>query len=85
MTEQTPPQVAEQAALPDALPLHELALIGIFTRPDGNSALLRTAKGEILSLATGETGAGFHVTAIDDTTVIVVDAMRRTHALTMPG
>ncbi len=66
---ETPEQVAEDATQPQALPLDETALIGLFHGPDGGSALLRLADGRILRVSAGAEVEGGQVTAISRDTV----------------
>ena len=85
MSAETPPQVAASAQIEDALPLNELALIGLFGTPDGASALVRAPDGDILRLVAGDQALGLTVTAIDDTALHFVDASGAPSRLTMPG
>ena len=62
MTSETPPQVAQTAAITDALPMNELALIGLFNKPDGSTALIRTAGGAIITLTEGHQTDGYAIT-----------------------
>ncbi|MEJ6398599.1 hypothetical protein [Yoonia sp. 208BN28-4] len=83
--EPTPAHVAETAMISDVLPLDELTLLGIFGKPTGNTALLRKADGEILTLAAGDAAAGMTIAAIDDDAVHLTDARGTMHVLTIPA
>lgn len=85
MTSETPPQVAQTAAITDALPMNELALIGLFNKPDGSTALIRTARGAIITLTEGHQTDGYAITAINEVSVAVRDPRGAQHVLQMPG
>ena len=63
MSETTPALVAEQATLPDILPLDGVTLIGIFNAYDGPAALLRSSRGKIERVTPGAQAMGMTVTA----------------------
>ncbi len=82
---QTPPQVAAAAAIPDALPLNGVALIGLISDAEGGAALLRDAGGTIVRVKIGETAFGLTVTTLDDNSIVMADTRGQTHRLHIPG
>lgn len=78
-------RAAEQAMIPDVLPLDRLTLIGIFAKPGGNSALLRPEDGNIVSVAVGDRTLGLTITAIGDDAVHLVDATGTPHVMQIPA
>lgn len=84
MSIETPANVAANAAIPNALPLDEVTLIGLFANADGNSALLRSPAGDILRVVAGDTALGLTVQAIDDTGIVLTGRDGIPRALTMP-
>ena len=85
MTTETPAQVAETAAIEGALPLNALALIGLFEKPDGSMALIRTSRGEIVEVRAGEQTNGITVNAIASDGLHITDSLGNTKVLTLPG
>jgi len=85
MTETTPAAVAEQATMVAALPLDRLTLIGIMTTGDGQAALLRSPRGDILRVIPGTQTLGLTITGISDSTVTLVDKTGTAYVLAVPG
>lgn len=85
MSETTPALVAEQATLPNILPLDGVTLIGIFNAHDGPAALLRSSRGKIERVTPGAQAMGMTVTAIGADTVMLTNRAGTTHALAVPG
>ncbi|MEY1555830.1 hypothetical protein AB3Y40_09370 [Yoonia sp. R2331] len=83
--DQTPANVAAAAAIPDALPLDGVALIGLISDSTGGAALLRNGQGEIERVTTGDSAFGLTVTALDDSQIVLADARGTTHTLQIPG
>lgn len=67
------------------LPLNEIALIGIFTGPGGDSALIRAADGHISKVAAGDRAGGLTVQAIADDGLHLTDRRGQSFVLTIPG
>lgn len=84
MTEQTNNTTAAAAVEPQPLPLDETTVIGIFQRPQGASALIRLATGEILSVAVGDSIGTAEVTVIADNGLYLLEGGRET-TLVMPA
>ncbi len=82
---QTPVQVADAAAIPDALPLGDLTLIGLFADAAGPAALLRGPDGTIARVTTGETALGVTIVALSDTAAHVTDRRGAARILQMPA
>jgi Tfp pilus assembly protein PilP len=80
----TPDNVAETALEPASLPLDELALVGIFAKPDGTMALVREASGVIRSLELGDVTGRMTVIALTDDSVRLSDGNGVSYTLTMP-
>lgn len=85
MSQQTPPQVAQTAAQPDVLPLRELTLIGLFSGPQGNRALLRSGRGQIAEVSAGDAAFGHTVAAVAESHVMLTNRMGQTFSIQMPG
>ena len=85
MSSDTPAQVATAAQITDALPLHELTLIGLFSGPDSHTALLRNRSGKIARAAAGQTVFGLKVQAIDAQALHGTDARGRSITLQLPA
>ncbi|WP_439155559.1 hypothetical protein [Yoonia sp.] len=85
MSETTPALAADHATLAGILPLNGLTLIGIFNSHDGPAALLRSSRGQIARATPGAQVLGVTVTAIGDTSVMLLDVAGSTHALAVPG
>lgn len=75
-----------QAAATDkgALPLSKLVLLGTFTGPSGDQAILRSRRGKIISAKTGDIIEGDRVVGIEDGSVLL-NRKGRARRLTMPG
>lgn len=85
MTDQAPtPETAAAASVPDALPLNELALIGVFEGPEGATALIRLATGEIVKVAPGTMIGPSQVVAIGDGAMVLARGSE-TSRLTLPA
>ncbi len=82
---QTPQNVADAAAIPDALPLNGVALIGLMSDGAGGAALLRNQSGEIARVAPGGSAFGLTVTALDETTAVLSGPDGAVHTLQIPG
>lgn len=82
---ETPPNVAQHASLPDALPQGEITVLGIFMTPETATALLRSPRGEITRLSPGESAFGVTLTAVADDAVMVQSARGAVTRLTIPG
>ncbi len=81
---QVPVEVAEEATIEGALPLDRTSLIGIFSGPDGRTALLRLGTGDVVRAAQGDVVNGAVVTAIaDDALRLWQDGQER--VLTLPA
>ena len=65
MTE-TPAAVAGKATQSNAFPMSDLALLGTLTAPAGDIALVRTPRGRVRRVTTGDTVSGATVSAITD-------------------
>lgn len=85
MSETTPALAADHATLAGILPLNGLTLIGIFNAHDGPAALLRSSQGQIARATPGAQVLGVTITAIGDTTVMLVDGAGTSYALAVPG
>ena len=70
---------------PDALPLDQLTVIGLFSGPDGGRALLRAPSGDIAALTPGESAFGVTLDAVDESQAIVTDRRGQSFALTLPA
>ena len=79
------PDVGRMAQSEAQLPLHTLAVIGLFTGPRGPSALLRLQNGQIVKVAPGDTAGPVTVLAVDDHAVQLRDRRGQTFALALPG
>ena len=75
---------ATYAVIPNAIPLHDVALIGIFSGPDQTKAMLRGARGAITFVVVGDTIADLTITAIDDSGVMATSEGGAATRLTMP-
>jgi len=80
----TNPIVIENAQEPEKLDLNKLTLLGIFTKPDGSTALIRMANGQIASVTPGDTTGDMTVTALDDNALYLSDRRGRQVVLEMP-
>lgn len=85
MSDSTSALVAEKATRPDAISLRDLVVIGIVHTPDGPSVLLRSARGEIARVQTGQDIYGVKVTAIGDDQVLLTNWLGETQALRVAG
>lgn len=82
-TTDTPADTLVAATQEGALPLRGLTLIGTFNKPDGGTALIRTANGDIKKVETGDRVGSATVSAIDDGALFLVSGMH-TRRLTLP-
>ena len=85
MSDQTSALVAEKATLVDAIDLGGLSVIGIMQAHDGPAVLLRSSRGRIARLQTGERAFGMTVAAIGEAEVILSDRTGMQHRLGVPG
>ena len=85
MTTETSPAVAEMAAIPDAISMDEIALVGLFSNAEGGRALIRSPQGDILVLNVGDTALGLTVVAVADDALHVSDPTGTLRQLTMPA
>lgn len=83
MSEQTNAFTADQATLPDTLPLHGLTLLGTFGKDGGEAALVRLPSGKIRRVAPGDTLRRHRVRAIEPQRVIL-ESQGQAHALDWP-
>ncbi len=84
MTTETTPFVAQTASIPDALPLHEVSLLGLFGGPEDQSALLRNPAGDVAMVKTGDRVFGLTVIAMNDASVQFRDERGRDGTLSIP-
>ena len=81
---QAPVEVARGATVEGALPLRQTSLIGLFSGPDGRTALLRLGTGDVVRAVQGDVVGGAVVTAIaEDGLRLWQDGAER--VLTMPA
>ncbi|MCG3267425.1 pilus assembly protein PilP [Yoonia sp. I 8.24] len=85
MTTDTPTNVAASATLPDMLSLQNLAVIGVMMGQDAPAALIRSRRGDIARVTTGETAFGVTISAIDAAQVVLTDRAGTQHVLVVPG
>ncbi len=78
ITDVPPSPAGDMATQSRALPLSQLALIGIAGRPDNRRALLRTRNGRILRVALGDRTPHGTVQAIGATELFLTRAGRTT-------
>lgn len=83
-TTETPAETLQAATLEDALPQHGLVLLGTYIKPDDATAFVRTPVGQTLTVAPGDTLAGYTILAIE-TGAVHMARSGRTRKLTMPG
>lgn len=76
---------AATATLPDALDMHRLSLIGVVEAHDGQAALLRSARGNVVRVLVGQVAFGVQIKAIGAEQVILTDSWGRTQALELPS
>jgi hypothetical protein len=81
----TTTDVGQMAKSKAQLQLDSIAVIGLFTGPQGDSALLRMRDGAIQKVAAGDKAAGLTVLAIDDAAVTLRDNRGQTFRLGLPG
>lgn len=79
------PTVAANAVIPDALALDRLTLIGVMHAGDSASALIRTSRGEIAKVTTGDTVGAQTVAAISDDSLILASPNGAQTILHMPS
>ena len=78
-------RVGANATMPDALPLNNLAVIGLMEAHDGVAALLRSSRGQIARVQVGDTAFGVQITAIGAAQVLLTDRWGRSHSLALPS
>ena len=76
--------IDHSAVIPGALPLHALTLISLFTSPDGNTALLRDARGQVTRVKAGDVTGGLTILAISDEGLHLADARGKAFMLAIP-
>lgn len=81
----THPDVGRMAQSDAQLQLNTITVIGLFTGPDGGTALLRLRNGQIVKVAPGDTAGALTVLAIDDHTIAVRDDRGQTYTMALPG
>lgn len=79
------PDVGRMAQSKEKLPLDKITLIGIFTGPSGDSALIRAADGSIRKVQAGDRTDGLTVQAIAADRLQLSDRRGQSIVLTMPG
>lgn len=79
------PTVAANAVIPDTLPMHELTLIGIMQDGTASRALVRSARGDISTVTTGDTIGSKTVAVISKDGLILAAADGRQTVLQMPS
>jgi hypothetical protein len=79
------PDVGQLAQSKAQLQLDSITVIGLFSGPQGDSALLRMGDGEIQKVAAGDTAGVLTVLAIDHAVVTLRDHRGQTFQLTLPG
>ena len=82
---ETPENVAETASEEAFLPLEVLALVGIFDKPEGTTALLREPDGTIVSVQQGDAAGRMTVTALKPDAVYLSDGNGHSQVLRMPA
>lgn len=85
LTDQTTDLVAAAATLSDAIDLGEFVLLGVMHTPNVTWALLRSPRGEIARVETGNTVFGYTIAAIGDGQVQLTDSAGKLYALSLPG
>lgn len=81
---QVPVEVGRGATVEGVLPLRQTSLIGLFSGPDGRTALLRLGTGDVVRAVQGDVVGGAVVTAIaEDALRLWQDGAER--VLTMPA
>ncbi len=84
MSDPDPALARANATVPDALDLHELSVIGVLEAHDGAAALLRSSRGQIARVMTGDAAFGMTVTVIGDDMIMMTDRWGRTQSLHLP-
>lgn len=79
-----PRQLARAVTVEGALPLEETALLGLFSGPDGDTALLRLPGGVVVKVARGGVVDGGRVVAVSADGVRIARGDRQ-DVLVMPG
>lgn len=80
-----PALAAAKATMPDALSLNALSVIGLMQAHDGATALLRSARGQVVRVHVGDDIFGGSVTAISDDLVVFTDRWGRVQTLQLPS
>jgi len=78
------PLAGPKATVPEAIALNDLSLIGVITGRGDGLALLRSSRGQIARVTTGDAVFGVTVTAIGEDMVITTDRWGRTRSLSIP-
>ena len=81
MTAKTVGQMAQSTA---KLPLDAITVIGLFTGPQGDSALIRMRDGDIHKIAAGDKIGGLTITVITPRQVQLRDHRGQTFDLSLP-
>jgi hypothetical protein len=84
MAEPDPALAGAKATMSEALDLNALSVIGVIDGHNGLAALLRSSRGQIARVATGDSMFGVTITAIGDDLVIMTDRWGRTQSLALP-
>ncbi len=80
----TAPDVGRMAQSATQLPLDAITLIGLFTGPNGDTALIRMRDGDIHKVTPGETAGSLTLLAIRDNAAEVRDHRGNVFDLTLP-
>ncbi|MFK7751118.1 MAG: hypothetical protein AB8B51_01080 [Sedimentitalea sp.] len=84
MAEPDPALAGAKATMSDALELNALSVIGVIDGHNGTAALLRSARGQIARVSTGETIFGITVNGIGEDRIVMTDRWGRTQSLALP-
>ncbi|SEW17519.1 hypothetical protein SAMN04488515_1406 [Cognatiyoonia koreensis] len=79
------PTVAANAVTQNVLPMHELTLIGLFYANNTPSALIRTSRGAITKVKTGDIVGNKTVAAISEDALILAAGNGAQTVLQMPS
>ena len=80
----TNPDVGRMAQSDAQLPLHEVSVIGLFSGPNGASALLRMRDGDIVKVGPGDRAGSLTVLSVDESSVAVRDWRGKTWRMALP-
>ncbi|WP_386682614.1 hypothetical protein [Loktanella sp. R86503] len=81
----TSTDVGQLAKSKSQIQLDRITVIGLFTGPQGDSALLRMRDGAIEKVTTGDQAGGLTVLAIDATAITLRDRRGQSFQLGLPG